>query len=427
MAVSIQELLDKQKQAYAAQKDLQRRAKEAGEWTPDLSEQWDKAEADYTRLSELIQREKALDEREKVFTAITSEEERIYSPEGKPKNTDGPSYDEAFNKLLRSGARSSGLGELDDAHYRVLQAGPKFKRGTDFQTMGTAEHGGYITPQEWANELIKTMVYYGGMLEAPRIIDSSTGRKWNIPTVPYAGGGASATEKGVLITETSADVVSDITFAEKELDAYTYSSRLIKVSWELLQDSMFDVSSLVRDIAAERIGRKVNEDLTTADGSSKPQGIVPATSLGKLGASTTAIAIEEIIDLEHSVDPAYRRGPKVGFMFNDTTLSVIKKLDVGSSDARPIWLPSFREGEPATILGYRYWINNDMASGAADAKTILFGDFNQYWVRRSKMIELVPLFEKYADTRSNGYFAYARYDGELMDANAIKHFAQASA
>jgi HK97 family phage major capsid protein len=144
-------------------------------------------------------------------------------------------------------------------------------------------------------------------------------------------------------------------------------------------------------------------------------------------ASTTAITIEEILDLVHSIDPAYRNnaGGNVGFMFHDQTLKALKKLKDGEN--RPLWKPSVREGEPDTFDGYRYWLNQDMADTlAAAAKPILFGDFSKYYIRLVNAVEIRRADELFLANDLVGFFGFHRWDANLMDTAAIKHLAMAA-
>jgi HK97 family phage major capsid protein len=110
-------------------------------------------------------------------------------------------------------------------------------------------------------------------------------------------------------------------------------------------------------------------------------------------------------------------------MMNDATILAIKKLTIGSADDRPLWQPSIRDGEPGTIEGYSYLINNDMATLASgvNSRVMLFGDFSKYAVRVVNNLEIKVLQELYAASRSVGYFGFLRLDGELLDGAAVKH------
>jgi HK97 family phage major capsid protein len=144
--------------------------------------------------------------------------------------------------------------------------------------------------------------------------------------------------------------------------------------------------------------------------------------MGKTAASATAIASDEIIDLIHSVDPAYRGAPKVGFMFNDLTLAAIRKLKDGQGNY--LWqMGDVKNGVPGTLLGYRYWINQAMDSIATAKKTMLFGDFGKYYVRKVGSPTIGVLRERFWPDL--GVAGLIRFDGELGDTAAVKHLLQA--
>ena len=163
--------------------------------------------------------------------------------------------------------------------------------------------------------------------------------------------------------------------------------------------------------------------MTTGTGSSQPNGIVTASSVGTTAASTTAVTLNEIIDFSHQVDPAYRDAPTSGYMMNDAILAVIKKLSLAATNyGAGTWQPSLRDGTPATLNGYSYWVNQGMSSAMTTGqKIMLFGDFSKYNVRQVK--DMTIMRNDYSDmgTLEVAYIAYARWDGELFDTTAVKH------
>lgn len=172
-----------------------------------------------------------------------------------------------------------------------------------------------------------------------------------------------------------------MTFGQKRLDAYVYDTEFVKFSMELAQDSIFNMETLLGSLLGERLGRIANRELTIGDGTGDPHGVVTASTLGKTAAAAAAITADELIDLIHSVDPAYRSSPKVRFMFNDTTLAAVRKLKNGTGDY--LWQAGdFTNGVAPTLLGYRYSVNQAMASMATGTKPIIFGDFGKYYVRK---------------------------------------------
>jgi HK97 family phage major capsid protein len=231
---------------------------------------------------------------------------------------------------------------------------------------------------------------------------------------------------GELLAENVAAAAQDVVFSQIILKAYKYSSKIVLVSMELLQDSFFDIGTILRDLLAERIGRITNTHFTTGTGSGQPQGVVTGSGLGKTGAAgqTTTIIYDDLVDLEHSIDPLYRPGSI--FMMSDSALKVIKKLK--DSSGRPIWQPgadaSLQVGQAAfnNIMGYPYVINQDIAVPAINAKSVLFGNFSKYIVRDVREFTLLRLEERYAEFGQVGFLAFTRSDGRFINAAAVKHY-----
>jgi HK97 family phage major capsid protein len=252
-----------------------------------------------------------------------------------------------------------------------------------------------------------------------RELNTSSGNQINIPTVDDTSKSAALHTEGSALTD---DGSEDVTFAQKRLDAYVYDTEFVKFSMELAQDSIFNVESLLGELLGERLGRKANSILTTGTGSSQPNGIVTASSAGVTAAAVAAITCDELLDLVHSVDPAHRGGPKVRFMFNDSTLKAIRKLKDGNGQY--IWqMGNIQQGAPANLLGYSYSINQAMASLATGNKTVLFGNMDKYIVRKIGGPVLGVMRERFWPDL--GIAGLIRLDGELVDTAAVKHIVQA--
>lgn len=285
----------------------------------------------------------------------------------------------------------------------------------------TSSAGGYMIPVEMANVLDKTLAMWGPMYDEAicTVITTPSGNQITIPTVDDTSGAMAKHTEATALTD---DGGVDVTFGQKTLDAYAYDTEWIRFSYELVQDSMFNVEQTLGELLGERIARRVNTELTTGDGTGDPNGIVTASSLGKTAAATGAITPDELVDLLHSVNPAYRASPKARWMFNDTTLAAIRKLKDG--DGTYIWqMGDIRSGEPGTLLGYGYSVNQAMASIATGNKVALFGDFSKYWVRKVGGPVLGIRRETYWPDL--GIAGIVRVDGELLQSTAVKHLIMA--
>lgn len=288
----------------------------------------------------------------------------------------------------------------------------------------TTTAGGYTVPDDMMQALEVAMKEFGGMYQVADVIRTDRGSDLPWPTVNDTG------NKGALLGENTQVSAQDFTFGQLVLQAYKYSSKIVLVSTELLQDSAVNIPEIVGSGLGERLGRIHNEHFTTGTGSSQPNGIVTASTLGKTGASTTAVAYDDFVDLLHSVDPAYRMNSR--WMFADATLKSVRKIKVpqysGDTAGQPLWQPGLAAGEPDTILGYPYTVNQDMPTMEASAKSILFGALGKYKVRQVREVTLMRLDERYADYHQVAFLAFSRADGDLLDAgtNPVKHFANAA-
>ncbi len=339
--------------------------------------------------------------------------------------------EEAERRLAEGHVPAPSAGRSQDQgarEYRAIYA--DFLRGADLsaeevrelraQAAGTDNKGGYTVPTEFFDELMESMKLFGPMLDpgVTRQITTSTGADLEWPTMDDTA------NKGSLLAESAQDTATDVTFGQKILNAYKYTSGIFQVSEELLQDSALNVEQIIRDAMAERLGRIANEHFTVGTGSNQPNGIVTASTEGKAASAASSIDSDEIFDLLHSVDPRYRQQSNVAFMFSDSTFKALRKLKDG--DGNYIWqAPDIRVGAPGTILDYPYAINQDMPEIATGAKPIVFGDMNRYVVRRVREFAVRRLVERYADYYQVGFVGFGRFDGELIDTAAVKHLVMA--
>lgn len=280
-------------------------------------------------------------------------------------------------------------------------------------------YGGYTVAREFIGELERAMKQFGGMLEVGRTIATATGATMDMPMTNDTG------NVGAILGENQPVTEQDVTFTTTTLSAYKYTSKLIRVSVELLQDSAFNVEEFVASIAGERLGRILNTHLTTGTGSAQPQGIVTGSALGYTAAQQNSISYNDIVELQHSVDPAYRGN--AWLMFNDSTLKILRKLV--DTQNRPLWEPSLQAGVPSTFAGSQYRVNQDMASVGASAKTVLYGDYSRFLIRKVRDFTIVRLNERYMDSLQVGFFIFCRYDSKVWNAggNPLKYLAQKAA
>ncbi len=417
--MNIVELLQKRANLWEQAKTIHDRSvQEKRALHADEQEQYDKLIADIDGLTATIDREKRMEEqRAEMKKAAFREKEDKKDPENREKPIETEEYRNAFNDWLKYGSQG-----LDSEQRSVLDKGRQTLEQRALSAVtGTA--GGFTVPQGFYKQIIEGMKWYGGMRQSrATVLSTGAGNDLPIPT------NDDTANVGAIVGENAAaGNAVDPVFAQKILKAYKYTSRTFLIPIELLQDSAFDVESFIRRKITERIGRITNTHFTVGLGDgTQPQGVVTGAVLGKTGATgqTTSVTYQDLVDLLHSVDIAYRGNAE--FMFHDTTLRTLRKLM--DADGRPLWQPSVTSAEPDTILGKRYVINNDVPEMAASAKSILFGDFSNYFIRDVMDLMIVRISEKYIENGQIGFIAFSRHDGLVVDAGQgpIKHYANSA-
>lgn len=289
----------------------------------------------------------------------------------------------------------------------------------------TGSEGGHTVPIEVVASITEVLKAYGGMREVASIISTDGGNQMNFPTSD------GTSEVGELIAENTTATAQDPTFGVVTLNTYKFSSKIVAAPFELLQDSAVDIQAFISRRLGERLARVLNTYFTTGTGTSQPKGVVTAAASGKVGTTgqTTTVIFDDLVDLIHSVDPAYRVASGVRFMMHDSTLRNIRKMK--DTEGRPVFLPGYDglAGAMAdTLLGYQITINQDMAAMAANAKSILFGDFSRYTIRDVMGMTLFRFEDSaYIKLGQIGFLAWMRSGGTLTDGGAPLKFYQNSA
>jgi len=387
----------------------------------ELGSQHDAAMADLDKLDKRIADEEALTAREKIAEESRAKKRPVPGDgEGRGQDEgDKPDYRTAFWRMIASGGDMSALSSEERG---LLRSGVQKIEGRAQSTTTTA--GGYTVPTTLADFIVKSMAAWGPMYDEDicTTINTTSGEQINIPTVAdttVAVVRHLAAGEGVALTD---DGGSDATFGTKALNAYIFDTEFVRWSFELQNDSIFSMEQLLGELLGERLGRRANTELTTGDGTDDPNGIVTASTLGVSAASATAITADELIDLQHSVNPAYRMSPKARFMFSDSTLKVIRKLKDG--EGRYLWdAGDYSRGVSGTLLGSPYSVNQAMAAVATTAKSVIFGDFGKYFVRKVGSPLIGVMRERFWPDL--GIAGLIRLDGELADTAAVKHLVQA--
>lgn len=339
-------------------------------------------------------------------------------------------HEHALNQSTRHGGQSAesaalramltgGLGALSQEQRQAMFA----RQNPDIRaamSTTTSTEGGFTVATEFSRTLLEAMRQLGGVRSVASNIRTATGAQMLFPTADATA------EEGEIVGQNALVSGQDTTFGQASMDVYKYSSKSIALPFELLQDSMVDLENYIRNLLQLRLWRIQNRHHTLGTGTSQPRGIVTAAQLGKAGATgqTTTVTYDDLVDLEHSIDPIYR--DSCGLMMHDDVLRVVRKLKDGMN--RPIFVPGYEQGNPGgapdRLLGRTITINQNMDPMGAGKKSILFGDFSKYLVRDVMDLTLFRMTDsKYTLNGQVGFVAFMRSGGNLLDiGGAVKYY-----
>jgi HK97 family phage major capsid protein len=337
---------------------------------------------------------------------------------------------EVYEAAMRRGVDNKDAGLQVWAKW--LKGGDKALNADDWthvrNTMSTTtgSEGGFTVDSEVATSVLDALKLYGGMRSVATIIQTAGIGGMSFPT---SNGTA---EEGEIVAENQPATDLDVTFGTIALPVYKFSSKVITVPFELLQDSNVDIEAFIRGRMVDRLGRITNKLFTIGTGSAQPNGIVTASTEGikpaNSTAQVTAVKYESLVDLQHSVDPLYRANGQ--FMMADSTVRALRKV---LDDAkRPIFVPGYETGSPGgapdRLLGQPIVVNQDVPAMASDAKSIIYGNLSAYYIRDVMAVEMFR-FTDSAFTKKGqvGFLAWMRSGGNLVDVGgAVKHFANST-
>lgn len=416
-------LLEERKKVWDRMQEIRSQAAENpnGEFSAEQRQNWDEAEARLTVLSGDIEREQRGDsiqsEMERLLPTRLSEPIAPVAPESAERSADDR-YGEAFSAYMRRG-----VSNLSPEQRDILAGQYVGPDSEEFRALsvGTNTAGGYTVPPGFRQTLVETLKWYGSVRDVATVINTDSGQPLQWPT--FNG----TAQVGRILAENTALTQTDPVFGTATLNAYMYSSDLVLVPYQFLQDTSIDIEEFLARILGTRIGRIQNTHFTTGTGTAQPLGIQTNATSGVTLATgnTTTLTYPGLLSLVHSVDPSYRYGGNSQFMMSDTALMAARSIL--DSQNRPLWQPSIQAGEPDTLLGYGVVVNNDMPAPAASVKSVLFGDFRRgYVVRDVTGVQVRRLDERYADFLQVGWFGFARTDATVQDAAAYKALTQSA-
>lgn len=345
--------------------------------------------------------------REALNNSVIDASERA----GRDQNSAGAAV---YAKWLRGGDKA-----LNEEDWAVV-------RNTMSTT--TPTEGGYTVATDVATSVLEALKAYGGMRAVAEVLQTASGNPMSFPTSD------GTLEEGEIVPENAQASDGDVSFGSIGLPVYKYSSKVVTVPFELLQDSSVDIEGFVRGRLVMRLGRVTNRHFTIGTNVNQPNGIMVAAPVGVVGANgaslVTAVDYNSLVDLQHSVDPAYRDGGNCRFMMNDDSVRIIRKIK--DSQGRPIFVPGYETGTPGgapdRLLGDPIQVNQSVASMAASAKSIAYGDFRHYKIRDVMAVQMFRFSDSvYTKKGQVGFLAWMRAGGNLTDiGGAVKTFVNAA-
>ena len=404
-------LVERQNRLWNRMQEIMGAARDEGrDMSAEERTNWDAAETELNQVSgdiERIQRMAKLEQVDRSQHVVATGPEGGGDEDRDAQISEDQRYEEAFGVYLREG-----MGGLAVEQRRMLEQGRKDARA---QGVGTDSAGGYLVPEGFRGTLTESLLAFGGLMGDIEVITTSTGNSLPWPTNNDTG------NVGAILAENTQVTEQDVAFDENELGAYTYTSKMVRVSLQLLQDSAFSLETWLPAKLGERIGRAIAAHIATGTGTGQPTGLITGGTVGVTGAvgATAAITYDNLIDLEHSVNSAYR--PRAKYALSDQSLKLIRKLKDG--DDRPLWVPIPAPGFSATINGYSYTVDDALAAPAPGAKSLVFGDLAAGYVGRQVLgVQLMQLRERYADYLQVGFLAFSRWDSAPDDTQAYRVF-----
>lgn len=412
MTTAVQDHVDRRAGVWQQMQEIySRRDTTTGLLSAEDSAAYDRAEQEFDSLEQVIERETRHTAHQTAMSTV--DRTGVVGPATNPAastGVDDERYAQAFRNFLREG-----MTDLE-AEDRTIMRQAQRALPKEAQGVGTGAAGGFAVPPEFRNVFVETLKWYGPMLEVSEILDTDSGADIPWPT------NDDTANVGAILAENTQVTEQDVTLGTANIGAYMYTSKLVRASYQLLQDRPDFDTWLARKLG-ERIGRILNQHFTTGTGTGQPDGFVTGAAVGGTGtgsfATTGGITYASVVDALESIDPAYGAiGGQIWMMHQTARKQLRKLLD---SQNRPLWEPSLQVGTPDSLMGYAVRLNNDMPTLAQSSKSIAFGNFREgYLVRQVRELTTLRLAERYADFLQVGFLAFQRADGTLQNANAIK-------
>jgi HK97 family phage major capsid protein len=415
----IKALLAQRKSLHEQQKSIIDAA-DARALTAEETAKFDSLDADIVGLDEQRKRLESLDQRERDLAEVEKRTAPIVDPEQKKREADSSQLEKQVREFLAGDRRSVTIAPDVDGPVNYAQLRSIAAQQRDI-TKTPATAGGHTVGTGFYATLVDHLIEVSGVMQAgPTVLITDRGDNIPVPRTTAHSAATSEIGEGVAITE------SDPAFNQLVLGAYKYGV-LVQASYELIEDTYVDLLGYLAMQAGRAVGNAFGARLVTGTGTSQPQGVATAASVGVTGGTGVAGAFtgDNLIDLHFSVIAPYRNSPSCGWLMRDATVASVRKLK--DSQGQYLWQPSLQVGAPDTLLGKPIFTDPNVAAVAVNARSVLFGDMSRYFVRQVRDIR----FERSDDFAFNSdlitFRCVLRGDGGLADTTgAVRAFVGAA-
>lgn len=278
-------------------------------------------------------------------------------------------------------------------------------------TIGVPANGGAAVPAVLAKEIARVAGEYSPFRSLARVVTVSNENYQEILSNGNAGSGWSGETGTRTATDTPTLTAVKPTFGE------VYA--IAEVSNHALNDIFFDVESFLVTEIAQKFAKDEAAAFIGGTGTNMPTGLtngatVPTVATGVAAAFGTN-PFDNIMDLRYSVKAEY--AARGSFLMNSVTMAALAK--VKDSTGNYIYQPAVAVGVADTLLGKPLYIEENMASVAAGAKVVAFGDFARAYL----IADLVGMSLIVDNVTRKGYTSFyvaKRVGGIVKDAGAVK-------
>jgi HK97 family phage major capsid protein len=368
-------------------------ANQGDKWTDEIENSYQSMDADQTSIKNEIGRTEKQDKLSADLDHVVVNVAKSSHSANDKTGVSTPQYKDAFMNLMRVGKANVG--------HSVLNA----------LEVGTASEGGNIVPTDLDSVIVEYLQDWNDFRQYVTVMQVGSDRDFPIETTLGSAD---------WVAEEAAYNESDPAFGKASFTAHKLT-RIVKVSEELVNDSVFDLMGYLGRNFGKSFGLAEEAAIVSGDNSGKPHGFNVQAGTGKTAAGATALTADELIDLQHSVARPYRRNAI--FSMADATLAAVRKLKDG--DGQYLWTAGLQAGQADMLLGKPVITSTAMPAMTSGLDAVSFGDLSYYYLTERGARQAQVLNELYAGTGQIGYRIYSRLDGALVDTNAVKNLTMA--